>query len=568
MFFLIEEIMTQELIINMFYAAPAFWIVTAGIFLALIITIFALIIRILKLNQKRYFLKRDRNRYIETLAASIDGFFAFVYPDAKVNDPITQIKENCSRRLAVILNLEKGTKATLTDILNCFYKDDAKKISKYIERLKEDGVAFDDDFKLKNEMKNIKLVGRRIAGNDANIFCDMIWFRDITNEKNMMQNLLSDKQNTVEKIEKLEAVTDNASYPIWVRDEQLNIIYANKRYMKLFKDEIKNNSNMENLEIKSVQGKLAAKNLAWTARTSGKEKEEVIKINIDGQAKTFKLIEAPFSWNMSLEKNYTIGTLFDISEYEEVKQNLKIIRESQLDILGTLGNTAFAVFDKAQNLSFSNKSFISLWKIEVIASKRNIAYSEFLDIIREKRLLPEVANFKNYKEDEIKAFNNILEPTEDMMHLPDGRTIRRVRAPYLNGGMIVAFEDITDKLAATRRLNAIVETKQQIIDNVPHPILIIDSSLRLGSYNESYIKLWNIGQQTLSNEPTIYEILDSQRRFFEPIESWSRFKEELANHIIMANETTMTVTKNDGVICKIKSAKIKDESIMVIYHIN
>ena len=119
------------LISDMYYAAPEFWYALGAIAAIMAAVILFELLRILKLRQKNYFLNRDRERYAETLYASRDGYFAFIYPDQKVNDPRRNIVERCSRRLAVIMNLAEGTKSSFDDILKNFYKDDIKKIQKY-----------------------------------------------------------------------------------------------------------------------------------------------------------------------------------------------------------------------------------------------------------------------------------------------------------------------------------------------------------------------------------------------------------------------------------------------------
>ena len=119
--------MDFELLENMYIAAPELWFGIAFLVALLVILIFVLAVLSLKLKQKNYFLRRDRERYAETLYASHDGYFAFIYPDDKVNDPRKEITERYSRRLAVILGLDKGIKSEFNDILKKFYRDDAKK---------------------------------------------------------------------------------------------------------------------------------------------------------------------------------------------------------------------------------------------------------------------------------------------------------------------------------------------------------------------------------------------------------------------------------------------------------
>ena len=123
--------MSQNLLINMFYAAPELWYFIGAIFVLLLGFVFWESIHILKLKQKNYFLNRDRERYAETLYAAKDGYFSFIYPDSKINDPRKHTVEHCSRRLAVMLNLQNGNQTSFEELLKCFYKHYAKKKQKY-----------------------------------------------------------------------------------------------------------------------------------------------------------------------------------------------------------------------------------------------------------------------------------------------------------------------------------------------------------------------------------------------------------------------------------------------------
>lgn len=79
--------MTQGLLTDMYYAAPELWYALAALFGSLLFLLGSLGLKLLKLKQKNYFLNRDRERYAETLYASQDGYFAFLYPDQKSTIP-------------------------------------------------------------------------------------------------------------------------------------------------------------------------------------------------------------------------------------------------------------------------------------------------------------------------------------------------------------------------------------------------------------------------------------------------------------------------------------------------
>ena len=72
--------MSTALLADMFYAAPELWYGIGAVLLFLLGAWFFTLLKLLKLRQKNYFLNRDRERYAETLYASKDGYFAFVYP--------------------------------------------------------------------------------------------------------------------------------------------------------------------------------------------------------------------------------------------------------------------------------------------------------------------------------------------------------------------------------------------------------------------------------------------------------------------------------------------------------
>lgn len=548
--------MNQSLLIDMFYAAPELWYLIATVVFVLLIMLLYTGIKILKLKQKNYFLNRDRERYAETLYASKDGYFAFVYPDEKVNDPRKNIKERCSRRLAVILNLAGGTNSSFEDILKNFFKDDIRKIQKYVDLLREDGVSFEDEFILKSSNKHISLAGSRINGVDGNIYCDMIWFRDVSFESIKISNLESEKISAYDNILQLKDMIDNIAYPVWLRDEKLNIILSNKRF-KEFTD------NYET-EILNVGHESISRNMALLAQSSNKTKRQTVDIIRNGERRFYEVIETPFHIEQSLDKICTVGSLIDVNELDEIKRNLKLHQNAHLEILGALG-TAFAVFDDKYKLSFYNKAFAKLWDLEEVWLESKPTYFMFLELIREKRMLPEVPDFRLYKNEEQKDFNAIIEAKEDMLHLPDGRTFRRVRAPHPMGGLIFAFEDVSDRLATRRAYNALISVQKEILDNLFDGVLIFGSNGRLKFYNQAYLKLWKIEEIFLQKEPNFSEIIDSQKIFFSNVDDWNLLKKDILKHLTNVTTKAFALNRNDGTCVEVVSSNLSDSSMMVTF---
>ena len=554
--------MNKELLINMYYAAPEFWYINLGILLFFITFIAVQYYKIFQLKRKNYFLKRTEDRYSETINAAHDGYYIFIYPDERVDDSQPEVIEKCSRRLAVMLSLPNGIDSNLNDVLHDFYKDDIDKINKYISLLKGDAVAFEDKFVLKNG-KTLNLSGTRISGSDGSTYGDIIWFRDISADSSFINTIKTEQKNLNKRLLDLENLLDNLPYPVWLRDANLNLVAVNKKYSEFISTPDKNTTISQNVEIDCNSETGSIKKIAVQAQKSNRPQICQIHRNRDGKHFCFEAIETPFHSEDSLDKIATVGTLRDISEFDELSHSIKQNQNAHLEILGALG-TAFAVFDDKFKLLFYNTAFKHLWNFddEWLNSKRT--YGNFLDNLRERRLIMEVPVYPYFKNEEQKMFSKIIEPKEDLIHLPDGRSLRRVRAPYLRGGLVFAYEDITDRLAARREYNLLLNVQQEILSKINDAILIFGSDGKLTYFNNTYLDMWKIKAEELQNEPTFNELWEINRKYFTDVTNWPSFKKEIFNYIFSSNTQAFSFKRNSNDIIECSSILLSNESIMVI----
>ena len=549
----------------MYDAAPELWYGIGSLIVLLAGSCFVLMFSLLRMRQKNYFLRRDRERYAETLYASHDGYFAFIYPDEKVNDPRRTITERCSRRLAVILGIEKGVQSTFEDVLKHFYKDDVKKINKYVGLLKEEGVAFEDHFLQKTANRYIRLEGVRINGTDGNIYCDMIWFRDVSFATNRIKSLEEAKTAGEKKLLVLQDLLDNLPFAVWLRDHLLNIVYCNKKFAEFIPDKSKEEIMTEHLEITGTNGESISKTLAARVHNTNRLGKTPAGVVVKGQRIAMEAFEIPFYAEQNLEKTYSAGCLININELDQLRRNLKRHQDAQLEILGTLG-TAFAVFDQNMVLNFYNQSFIKLWQLDTSWLSEKPNYTAFLDTVREKRLLPEVPDYKAFKQNELKAFTQIIGPVNDLMHLPNGKTLRRMRAPYPMGGIVFAYEDISDRLAATSAYNALMSIQNEILTGMFDAVLIFGANGRLSFFNDAYVRLWNADKNFLAGEPSFDDVLDSQSRFLAQDEDWENLKKGIKDNILNMTSKTMIMQRLHAENLKLGVTHLSDGSLMIVFH--
>ena len=115
-------------------------------------------------------------------------------------------------------------------------------------------------------------------------------------------------------------------------------------------------------------------------------------------------------------------------------------------------------------------------------------------------------------------FSNLIEPKEDLLHLPDGKTLRRLVATHPNG-VIFAYEDVSDKLEAERTINELLSVQKNILDNVSEAVLVFSQSGHLKYFNPAYIKLFDADAIKLQNLPNSREVFDMQKKYFTKVES-------------------------------------------------
>ena len=527
----------------------------------MLISMAALQIKIFKYKHKIYFIRRDRERCNEVLYAAKDGYFCFVYPDQKVKDPQKEIMEKCSRRLAVMLNLKDGTASVFAQVLDSFNKDDAKLLKKYVGLLQQEGKFFEDMLRLKNGGRNICVYGNRINGADNNLYCDIVWFRDVTPETSKIADLIKEKSLVEDECVRLEQMVDGLDYPVWLRDENLHLLSVNKKYLDFAGVKNKSEVLQNGIEICNGKGEKVALSVAEAAQKSKKQQKKNLKIVRGGELFNFELRENPYYTGDSLDKIGTVGYLVDNTALEKAKRGFKINQNNHLEILGALG-TAFAIFDGRSKLYFYNASFKNLWNLDNEFLEKTPSYLQFLEVVRENKMLPPVPDIKNYKQEEMSIFGGLLETKEDLLHLPDGRTIRRLRTPHPNG-VIFAFEDVSDRLATMRRLNDLMSMQQNILDNLTDSVLIFGPNQRLKFYNRAYLKLWGLDFDKLQDEPKLEEVIGLQKLFFSNIDSWDSFKKSMLDNIISGRR--FNLLRDDNKTLYVSPLIFYDGSVMVTY---
>ena len=138
---------------------------------------------------------------------------------------------------------------------------------------------------------------------------------------------------------------------------------------------------------------------------------------------------------------------------------------------------------------------------------------ELLERLRERRRIPEHADFKAFKKDQRALFTSLIQPLEELLHLPDERTLRLNVSPHPMGGLTYVYEDVTDRLALERSYNALIAAQRETLDNLYEGIAVVGSDARLKLWNPAFARLWKLAPEDLAGEPHIADIVEKCRAF-------------------------------------------------------
>ncbi len=549
-----NTILTKMIISVFFYPKTLLFICCTGVLFCI-----AAVILLLKQHKRLSFTEEKLNTVRETLESFPDGYYLWMY------DPIGFIRETyCSRRLAVMMDLSQGTESSFDALLEHFTPDSAEMLGAALNEMRGEGLPFTLELQNMTRTKSFLVSGFRTCSVKYKNIIDVLWLQETTGTTKKLVSL-SEKVRALEKESTLyKQAFDCLPFPIWLRNEELQIAACNPAYAKAVHAVSSEQAVLLGSELVYEKSPREAKVLAAAARAAGKEKKAREFVVMEGKRRWVEASEIPLPAQL-YSKNGTIGFVRDITQEQELQNSLQNHIDSHNGVLEHL-KTAIAVFDADMRLQFYNTSFMNLWDLEAEWLDGSPTYSHLLDMLREKRRLPENRDFSAYKTREIKYFTSLVAATEDILHLPSGMTLRRMLTPHPLGGLLITYEDVTGHLTMERSMTVLNETQYTVVNHLREAILLFGRDGRLRLANTAYLTLWQISDPNFNNPPlTIAEIIERQKPFFDNESNWDALKDQLLGVITSHTGEIFQILRPDGKVLEFVAAGLPDGGIFVSF---
>ena len=436
----------------------------------------------------------------------------------------------------------------LAALLRRFEPQDRAELEAAIGRLRADGAAFELSLRFADGSTQLEAVGRRVGGADMVVFLD----------RSSRIAAAAERASLQQQRDRLRAMLDALPLPLWRRDAELRLTDCNRAYAAAL-DAPAQKVLAESREIAAGVVGENGRALAARARSSAVPQSESHHIVIAGSRRLMEFTEAPLNGGGEL-----IGYAQDYTDLENIQAELARHIAAHADVLENV-TVAIAIYGPDTRLTFHNTAFANLWRLEDDWLSTGPTLDEVLERLRERRRIPEHADFRAFKRQQLAMFTSLIEPQEELLHLPDERTLRLVVSPHPFGGLTFVYEEVTDKLALERSYNTMIEVQRETLDNLYEAVAVFGSDGRLKLSNPAYAQMWQLAPADLQGEPHVGDIIEKQRAFFDDGGDWPAMKRRIIARLTAHLAEATRLARRDGSILQAVTVPLPDGNVLLSY---
>ncbi|MFZ5729059.1 MAG: PAS domain-containing protein, partial [Pseudomonadota bacterium] len=213
------------------------------------------------------------------------------------------------------------------------------------------------------------------------------------------------------------AFLDARTGPAWIASADGSPVWVNAAWLAAV-DAV----SLDDAASRDLTFDRAADELASEAANLAQVRETTRWLTVGGRRRAFHITARP------LEGGGVGVWAEDVTETEEMREALKRHVAAHDETLNHIAD-AVAIFGPSKKMIFHNTAFAELWGLEPAWLAEQPSHGELLDRLRQRRRLPETADYGRWKAAELGRYEALDASPDDLWSLPDGRTLRVVRQP-------------------------------------------------------------------------------------------------------------------------------------------
>lgn len=423
--------------------------------------------------------------------------------------------------------------------------DQAQALEGAVTRLRERGEPFRFAVVALNR-RHLEAEGRPVAGRAV------MRIREVSGDRLEATQLRESLARVTDELDMFRTLVNSIPCPAWTRDKLGRLAWVNTAYVRAVEAKNPDHAMTHRMELLESP----------TRETSIAERErgEVFRGRatavLAGRRRSVDIVEAP-------HQDRAIGIAFDVSDLEAAQIDLKQALEAHARTLDQL-STAVAIFDRRKQLVFHNAAYRQLWALDQAFLDQKPSESEILDRLRARRLLPEQADFRAWKETHLAHYQS-PETDEQVWYLPDARALRTVINPNPQSGVTYLFDDVTKYFHLESQFNAQTRVQRETLDTLKEGVAVFGMDGRLKLSNAAFSRLWRLEAGDLDGKPHVDKVAAFCTRLSPDPEPWNALRTAVTGLHDRRMGSELRLVCRDGSIFDCTTAPLPDGATLLTF---
>ena len=395
--------------------------------------------------------------------------------------------------------------------------------------------------------RHLETEGRAVAGRAV------VRIRDVSGDRLEASRLREQLSRTSGDLDALHGLLDSIRYPAWARDGLGKLAWVNTAYVRAVEAQDARDAISRSVELlESPARESAAASRAQLQVFRGRAAAVMA-----GWRSSLDVVEVP-------REDCATGIAFDTSELEAARADLTQALTAHARTLDQLA-TAVAIFDRRKQLVFNNEAYRVLFALEESFLEQRPSEAEILDRLRARRLLPEQANYRAWKEAHLARYQSPEIPAPEIWYLPDQRRLRVVVNPNPQNGVTYLFDDVTERYHLEARFNAQSRVQTETLDTLKEGVAVFGTDGRLKLSNAAFASLWRLELAELAEKPHVDRVATLCARLAPDSEPWDALRGNVTGLHDRRHGIELRIARRDGSIVDCTTAPLPDGATLLTF---
>lgn len=284
--------------------------------------------------------------------------------------------------------------------------------------------------------------------------------------------------------------------PAWIRNKHLVLTWANRAFLAATGSPTLRDAQLSNAALDASERDLA-RAASEGADVVGARRYAVI----EGERRALAIDMR------RLPDKSVAGFAVDTTELAKSQARLQLSADAFGAVLNTL-ETAVAIFGADQRLVTYNTAYVRMWHLPESWLDAHPTLGDVLDRLRELRFVPEQRNFAAWKQEHMLQFVEADQHVMETWHLPSGMSVDVRSQPYMLGGAVYLFRDISERLRNEASHQLLLQSHRAVLNTMVDATALFGPDGRLKIHNDAFAALWRLQDAELAGEPHLTRVAD------------------------------------------------------------